>query len=100
MASQKTLADIQALLRQEMPGLAERFGVASLALFGSFVRAEVRPESDLDILVRFHRTPGLLRFIELENYLSDLLGLPVDLVEAGSLKPHIGRRVLQEAVPI
>ncbi len=43
---------------------------------------------------------GLLRFIELENYLSDLLGIRVDLVMAEALKPHIGQRVLQEVLPV
>ena len=58
------------------------------------------PGSDLDLLVRFHRTPGLIRFIELENYLSDLLGVRVDLVMAEALKPNIGQRVLAEVEPI
>ena len=46
--------------------------------------------------VRFHQTPELLPFVELENYLGDLLGLRVDLVMAEALKPNIGQRVLAE----
>lgn len=87
-------------LRQHLPLLAERYSVSSLGLFGSHVRGEARPDSDLDILVRFHRTPGLFRFIELENHLSDLLGLRVDLVMADALKPNIGKRVLAEVMPV
>ena len=44
--------------------------------------------------------PALLGLIEMENYLSDLLGVKVDLVVRESLKPHIGKRVLREVVPV
>jgi len=52
--------------------LAERFRVETLEVFGSYVRAEQKKNSDLDILVTYRETPGLLAFIALENYLSDL----------------------------
>jgi uncharacterized protein len=87
-------------LRQLLPELSNRFDVESLSLFGSYVRNENRADSDLDILVSFRETPGLLRYIELENYLSDLLGVRVDLVHKDSLKPEIGKRVLTEAIAI
>jgi predicted nucleotidyltransferase len=97
---QKDITQIQSLLQQQLPTLAKRYGVASLGLFGSFVRHENRPDSDLDILVTFAKTPSLLRFIELENYLSDLLGVKVDLVMRDTLKHQIGKKILQEVVPI
>jgi predicted nucleotidyltransferase len=64
------------------------------------VRGDERPASDLDVLVTFEESPGLLRFMELENYLSDLLGVMVDLVMRSALKPGIGERILEEAVPV
>lgn len=100
MTGQPDIAQIRDILRQQLPLLTEHYGVASLGLFGSYVRGEARPDSDLDILVRFHQTPGLLRFIELENYLSDLLGVRVDLVMVEALKPHIGQRILAEVMPV
>jgi predicted nucleotidyltransferase len=54
----------------------------------------------LDILVTFSEMPSLLRFIELENDLSDRLGIKVDLVLREALKPAIGERVLHEVVPV
>lgn len=96
MEQARDIAELRAILRQQLPLLEERYQVASLGLFGSYVRREAGPESDLDVLVRFHRTPGLIRFIELENYLSDLLGVRVDLVMAEALKPGIEQRVLAE----
>ena len=92
--------EIRVKLRQHLPELTARFGVRTLELFGSYVRHENRPDSDLDILVTFDRMPGLLRFIELENHLGDLLGPKVDLVIKDSLKPSIGRQVLAEALPV
>jgi predicted nucleotidyltransferase len=92
--------EIRTKLRRHLPDLKARFGVRTLELFGSYVRHENRADSDLDLLVTFDRTPGLLRFIELENSLSDLMGLKVDLVLRDSLKPAIGRQVLAEALPV
>lgn len=93
-------SEIQARLKRELPALAERFGVTSLGLFGSVVRNENRPDSDVDLLVTFRTTPGLFTFIELEHHLSDLLGMKVDLVLRDALKPHIGKRVLAEVSPV
>lgn len=72
----------------------------SLEVFGSYVRDEQTPESDLDVLVTFDETPGLLEYISLENHLSDLLGVKVDLVMKSALKPRIGQNILREAVPV
>ena len=65
--------ELRAILRGALPALARRYHILSLGPFGSTVRGEARPDSDVDILVEFNDTPGLLRFIELENDLSDLL---------------------------
>ena len=96
MTEPRDLDELRRVLRQHLPSLRERYGVASLGVFGSYVRGEASPQSDLDLLVRFHHAPGLFRFVELENCLSDLLGVRVDLVMAEALKPNIGRRVLAE----
>jgi predicted nucleotidyltransferase len=90
----------RAILRNELPLLRERYSVASLGLFGSYRRGEQRPDSDLDILVTFDEVPGLIRFIELENHLSDLLAVKVDLVLREALKPRVGERVLAELLPV
>lgn len=93
-------ATIKATLRQHLPELCDEYGVESFALFGSYVRGEQRPGSDIDILVTFDDPPGLIGFAELERTLSDLLGQSVDLVTENALKPRIGEHVRQEAEPI
>jgi predicted nucleotidyltransferase len=88
------------LLRQHFPTLAEEFHVRSLGIFGSHVRNEQQAGSDLDVLVTFDEDPSLLTFLALENRLSDLLGVKVDLVMENALKPHLGERILRELVPV
>ena len=67
------------ILRRHRAELQEA-GVKSLKLFGSVVRGESRPESDIDILVEFCKPVGLLAFVRLKQRLAELLGAPVDLV--------------------
>jgi hypothetical protein len=100
MARKRSLETFIEILRQQTPMLSERYCVEKLEVFGSYVRAEQKKTRDLDILVTFRETPGLLAFIALENYLSDLLGVKVDLVMKDSLKPAIGKNILREAVPV
>ncbi len=87
-------------LRKHLPYLVERFRVRSLGVFGSHVRQEQHAGSDLDLLVTFESPPGLLAFLALENHLTDLLGIKVDLVMEDALKPRIGMRILSEVVPV
>jgi predicted nucleotidyltransferase len=100
MARMLSLEKILEILRGQIPMLAERYSVEKLEVFGSYVRFEQDKDSDLDILVTFKEAPSLLTFIAIENYLSDLLGIKVDLVMKDSLKPKIGQRILREAIPV
>ena len=100
METETNFSDIMEILQSQKPFLAHSYGIESLGVFGSYVRREQRPDSDLDLLVTFDETPGLLKFIELENYLSDLLGVKVDLVTRDALKPRIGEHILSEVRPL
>lgn len=97
MTETQDVSELRCRLRSLLPMLAERYQVASVALFGSYVRAEQRPDSDLDVLVTFAETPSLFEFIRLEQFLTDQLGVRVDLVMRDALKPHIGEQILHEA---
>ena len=96
----RSRADVINTLREHLPDLLKRYGVRTLGVFGSYARNEARPRSDLDLLVEFDHPPSLLRFITLEQDLTDLLGVKVDLVMKDALKPSIGRRILSEVVSI
>ena len=84
------------ILRHHQKELQEA-GVKSLKLFGSVVRGEARPGSDIDILVEFAKPIGLLAFIRLKQRLAELLGRPVDLVTPEALKPPLRDGILSEA---
>ena len=92
----KTLDEIREILKDNRDALKEQFGVSQLGLFGSFLRDEQNPESDLDILVDFDEPVGLFKFMDLNDQLEKLIGMKVDLVTRGALKPHIGKRILSE----
>ncbi len=100
MARTHSLEEILQVLRQQIPVLTERYGVDSLEVFGSYVRSEQKQDSDLDILITFQEDPSLLTYISIENYLTDLLGIKVDLVMKDSLKPKIGQQILSEAISV
>ena len=80
--------------------LENQFHVKKLGILGSYVRGEETVTSDLDILIEFESGYrfGLLTFCHLENYLSDLLEVNVDLVMKDSLKPRIGQKILSEVI--
>ena len=80
--------------------LKKKFGVKGIGIFGSYVRGEHEKSSDLDVLIEFYPRAemDLIKFVELEGYLSRLLGIKVDLVMKSALKPRIGKRILKEVV--
>jgi predicted nucleotidyltransferase len=100
MEGRHSLEKFLEILHEQIPLLAERYNVEKLEVFGSYVRSEQKNDSDLDILVTFKEVPSLLTFIAIENYLSDLLGVKVDLVMKDSLKPKIGQQILREAISV
>ena len=91
--------DVLQSFRADKPAL-DRFGVKSIALFGSFARGEEREDSDLDILVEYREDarPDLFDFIELKQHLETLIGRPVDLATPEALHRRLRERILAEAV--
>lgn len=94
----KQREEIERILREHKAELRERYGVREIGLFGSYVRGEQRRRSDVDVLVEFDVVPGLLKFIELEDYLSRLLGVRVDLVRKASIRKELREHILSEVV--
>jgi predicted nucleotidyltransferase len=98
----KGLEEVKSTLTKQKQELLQKYGVKQIGIFGSYVRGEQKKQSDVDLLVEFEEASDLtfLDFIGLENYLSTLLGVKVDLVEKHTLKQRIGKRVLEEVVNI
>ena len=69
------------------PQLKKNYGVKTLTLFGSYSSNEVLPESDIDVMIEFDKSPGI-RFIYLADELEQLLHHKVDLVSGKAVKPN------------
>ena len=87
-------------LRAHRETLAERFGVRSLALFGSYARGTATDSSDIDILVRFDGPATSKSYFGVQFYLEDLFGRPIDLVTDKALRPRFRPYVEREAVDV
>lgn len=98
MTKMKTLDEIKSIVAQHMDILKSRYSVKEIGVFGSYVRGKPGKKSDIDILVTFRKSVDFIEFLRLEEYLSNLLGLEVDLVTKNALKPYIGRQILEEVV--
>ncbi len=84
-----------------LPMLRQEFGVGQLWIIGSRARGDNRTDSDLDIMVGFERLGlSLLGFCRLERLLTDELGLKVDLVEEGSMKPRVAAAIARDALSV
>ena len=96
----KTLEEIREILEAQKPYLADRYGVTEVGVFGSYVRGEQRPDSDIDVLVELEEPPriDLFDLVNLEYHLSDLLGVNTDVVIKGDLRKRIGARIRSEVV--
>lgn len=96
----RTLEDIRKVLQAHRHELRSQYRVTTLGIFGSYVRAEQKPTSDIDLLVEFEEPVSLLWIVKVENHLSDLLGIKVDLIPKPDLRPELRDRILREAVPL
>jgi predicted nucleotidyltransferase len=94
----ETFEKLKDILAEHKQQLKDRYKVEEIGIFGSYVRKEQKKKSDLDVLVSFSETIDLFTFVELENYLSDILDVKVDLVMKDTLKPGLKERILNEAV--
>ncbi len=91
--------DTLALLREHESEIKKRFGVAKIGIFGSFVRGEERPESDVDVLVMFRKGEKTFdNYMGTKFYLEDLFGRKVDLVMKGTIKKRLKPYILGEVV--
>lgn len=79
------LNEVKTILHQLKPELSQKYAVDTLGLFGSIVRDDFTPDSDIDIIVTFNRPVGI-EFIDLANELEEKLKRKVDLVSRGGIK--------------
>lgn len=92
-----TLDSIKQLLQELRPELVEKYAVSSIGLFGSIVRDDFTPNSDVDILVEFNKPIGI-EFIDLANYLELKINKRIDLVSKKGIKDAYLSRIEKEVV--
>lgn len=91
----------QAQVLEQLRGLRAELaemGVQSLSVFGSLARHEAMTDSDVDLLIEFNSAVGLFEYFAVKERLEEALGVRVDLVTSGGLKPRIKEQVLSEAI--
>jgi predicted nucleotidyltransferase len=96
-----SIAEHISIPAERLTEICRRYHVRRLALFGSVLRDDFTPQSDIDVLVEFEpgRTPGLA-FFTLQDELTELFGRQVDLNTAGFLSPYFRDEVIAEAETI
>jgi uncharacterized protein len=96
--SVKNIEEAKAVLKAHKTEVVQKYRVSEMGIFGSFVRDEQKKGSDIDILVDFSEIPDLLKFIELERYLKNLLKKKVDLVDKQGIRPQLRDIIIKEVV--
>lgn len=84
------------VLTKLKPQLQKQFGVSELALFGSAARDELRPDSDIDVLVKFDAVATSVRYFGVQFAIEDAIGMPVDLVTENALRRELRPYVERE----
>ncbi|MBF0465734.1 MAG: nucleotidyltransferase family protein [Nitrospirae bacterium] len=96
----KSLDEIKEILNSHREELRGKYKITKIGIFGSYVRGEQKIRSDVDILVEIGEPMGLLRFVHIENLLSDLLQVKVDLVSKEGIRAELKERIINEVVYI
>jgi uncharacterized protein len=96
----KELVKVLKEQRGKMLQIAAHHGAEDVRVFGSIVRGDARPDSDVDVLVNLEPGRSLLDIVALKQDLEDLLGCRVDVVTEAAISPYIREKVLEEAIAL
>ncbi len=86
------------ILKRHENIIKQKYSVKRIGVFGSFARGTMKEKSDVDVLVEFENPVDIFEFIDLKDFLEELLNRKVDLVSTKALKPFLRDRILNEAV--
>lgn len=96
----RTIEEIRQILKEKFDIISKKYKVKMMGIFGSYVRREERKTSDVDILVEFEEPVSLLKLVNLENLLTDFIGVNVDLIPKEDIRPELKERILNEVIYI
>jgi hypothetical protein len=92
--------DLSKSTKEKIISILKEHGAKKISIFGSYARGVATNKSDLDIIVEFEAPKGLITFVGIENELSEILGIKVDLLTERSISPYLIDRIKKEAVVI
>ena len=96
----KTLEEIKVIIAKHEDEIKGKYGLKEIGIFGSYVKGKQEETSDVDILVEFEKPVSLLQIVSLENYLSDIVGIKVDVVPKKNIRAELKESILKKAVPV
>ena len=94
----KNLEEIREKLRSLQEKIKREYKAEIIGIFGSYAREEQKEESDIDVLVKFHKGATLFELVGLALFLEEVLGVKVDVVPYDAVRPEIKEKVFKEAV--
>jgi len=96
----KDVADIEKIIEQKREELFIKYKIKNIGIFGSYARNNAKERSDIDLIVEFEEPVSLLGVIKAENYLTELLGIRVDLVPKEDIRKELKETILKEVIYI
>ena len=96
----KTMDEIKQELASHKNEYMVKYKVKELGIFGSYAKGEQKETSDLDVLVEFSAPVSLLHIVSLENYLSDILRIKVDVVPKKNVRYELREQIFNEEIKI
>ena len=94
----KTLSTIKKIISDHKVLLHDRYKINKIGVFGSYARGDTHSGSDVDVLVEFSEPISLIQLISLENYLTGIMGVKVDVVPKEDIRKELKDTILREAV--
>jgi predicted nucleotidyltransferase len=94
----KNLTAIKKIIRDHKTLLRDRYHINRIGVFGSYARGDTHSGSDVDVLVEFSEPISLIQLVSLENYLTDIVGLKVDVVPKDDIRKELKDTILKDAV--
>ena len=96
----KDVADIEKIIEEKREELFRGYKIKNIGIFGSYAKNSAKERSDIDLIVEFEEPVSLLGVIKAENYLTELLGIRVDLVPKDDIRKELKETILKEVIYI
>lgn len=96
----KNVGDIEKIIEGEKEKLLIEYKIRNMGIFGSYAKNTAKEKSDIDLIVEFEEPVSLLGVIKAENYLTELLGIRVDLVPKEDIRKELKETILKEVIYI